>query len=57
MYSDSIIHSIFLYNGKTHQILHTFDVEKEECFTESMLSLLSTYNEYDKFQSACKNQL
>jgi two-component system response regulator YesN len=50
MYSDSIIHSIFLYNGKTHQILHTFDVEKEECFTESMLSLLSTYNEYDKFQ-------
>lgn len=55
MYSDSIIHSIFLYNGKTHQILHTFDVEKEDCFTEKMLSLLTKYNEYDKFQFVPEN--
>lgn len=50
IYSDSIIHSVCLYNGKTHEIVDTFNVESKDSFTGSMMELLKSYNEYDKFQ-------
>ena len=50
IYSDSIIHSVCLYNGKTHEIVDTFNAESRESFIGSMMALLNSYNEYDKFQ-------
>lgn len=48
--SDSIIHSIFLFNSKSHDIFETFGVEQNEEFTKRMLELLENYNIYDKVQ-------
>ncbi len=48
--SDSIIHSIFLYNAKTNEINDTFGNESKEAFTDTMLGLLLGYNLENKFQ-------
>jgi len=48
--SDSIIHSIYLYNAKTHQINDTFDNESKESMENRMLGLLKNYNVYNRVQ-------
>lgn len=48
--SDSLIHSIFLYNAKSKQMNHTFGEESKAAFTSRMLHLLKDYNAYDRLQ-------
>jgi len=48
--SDSIIHSIFLYNAKTKEINDTFENESSDSLTATMLNLLINFNEDNKYQ-------
>lgn len=55
MDSDSIIHSICLYNAATHAVIDTFGVESKEEGIEKMLNILDNYSIDRRFElTPCK---